>query len=141
MTKETRPPSFVYSEKGVVAAILHMGRALKYSAEGLYAGCKLSLSFRQEVAVFVLLCAVLTWFDKPVGDWLLCLGVWSLVMVVELINTALEEALNLITLDYCIQVKNAKDMASAAVFLMLVGNAVLWVYIFWNDLATLWPGA
>ena len=48
----------------------------------------------------------------------------------ELINTAIEEALNLITRDYNIAVKNAKDMASAAVFLLLVLNAALWFCIF-----------
>ena len=55
-------------------------------------------------------------------------------MMAELINTAIEEALNLITRDYNIAVKNAKDMASAAVFLMLVLNAALWLCIFILDL-------
>ena len=51
-------------------------------------------------------------------------------MMAELINTAIEETLNLITKEYNIGVKNAKDMASAAVFLMLAVNAALWLCMF-----------
>jgi len=51
-------------------------------------------------------------------------------MMCELVNTALEETLNLITREYNTAVKNAKDRASAAVFLMLALNAALWFCMF-----------
>ena len=69
-------------------------------------------------------------YQKPVTTWLIALGAWLLVMMAELINTAIEETLNLITKEYNIGVKNAKDMASAAVFLMLAVNAALWLCMF-----------
>ena len=68
--------------------------------------------------------------DLGCGTGMFSIGAWLLVMMAELINTAVEEALNLITRDYNVAVKNAKDMASAAVFLMLALNAALWLCTF-----------
>ena len=83
------------------------------------------------------LCVALAGFGKSAGEWLLCLGCWLLVMVGEFINTALEEALDLITKDFSLGVKYAKDMASAAVFLLVLFNAALWLYLFGGDLLAL----
>lgn len=112
----------------------HIFKAAGYSLAGLATGLRLSLAFRQETGVLVLLVILLAAFGKPVTTWLIAVGAWLLVMMAELINTAIEEALNLITRDYNIAVKNAKDMASAAVFLMLALNAGLWLCIFVLDL-------
>ncbi len=112
----------------------HIFKAAGYSLAGLATGLRLSLAFRQETGVLVLLVILLAAFGKPVTTWLIAVGAWLLVMMAELINTAIEEALNLITRDYNIAVKNAKDMASAAVFLMLALNAALWLCIFVLDL-------
>ena len=109
---------------------LHIFKAAGYSLAGLKTGLKLSLAFRQEFAILILLLILLGAFDKPLSTWLIGIGAWLLVMMAELINTAIEEALNLITTDYNIHVKHAKDMASAAVFLMLALNAALWLCMF-----------
>ena len=108
----------------------HIFKAAGYSLAGLRTGVRLSLAFRQECGVLLTLIVLLAVCGKPVATWLIALGAWLLVMMAELINTAIEEALNLITRDYNIAVKNAKDMASAAVFLMLALNAALWFCIF-----------
>ena len=109
---------------------LHIFKAAGYSLAGLKTGLRLSLAFRQETGILILLVILLAAFQKPVTTWLVAVGAWLLVMMAELINTAIEETLNLITKDYNIGVKNAKDMASAAVFLLLVLNAALWFCIF-----------
>ncbi len=108
----------------------HIFKAAGYSLAGLATGLRLSLAFRQETGILVLLVILLAAFGKPVTTWLIAIGAWLLVMMAELINTAVEEALNLITRDYNVAVKNAKDMASAAVFLMLALNAALWLCTF-----------
>ena len=112
----------------------HIFKAAGYSLAGLATGLRLSLAFRQETGILALLVILLAAFGKPVTTWLIAVGAWLLVMMAELINTAIEEALNLITRDYNTAVKNAKDMASAAVFLMLALNAALWLCIFVLDL-------
>ena len=108
----------------------HIFKAARNSLAGLVTGLRLSLAFRQETGVLVLLVILLAVYGKPVSTWLIALGAWLLVMMAELINTAIEETLNLITREYNIGVKNAKDMASAAVFLMLAVNAALWFCMF-----------
>ena len=112
----------------------HIFKAAGYSLTGLATGLRLSLAFRQETGILIALVVLLFICGKPLTTWLIALGAWLLVMMAELINTAIEEALNLITRDYNSAVKNAKDMASAAVFLMLVLNAALWLCIFILDL-------
>ena len=112
----------------------HIFKAAGYSLAGLATGLRLSLAFRQETGILVLRVILITAYGKPVTTWLIAVGAWLLVMMAELINTAIEEALNLITRDYNTAVKNAKDMASAAVFLMLALNAALWLCIFVLDL-------
>lgn len=108
----------------------HIFKAAGYSLAGLATGLRLSLAFRQETGILILLVILLSVYQKPVTTWLIALGAWLLVMMAELINTAIEETLNLITKEYNIGVKNAKDMASAAVFLMLAVNAALWLCMF-----------
>lgn len=116
------------------AALCHVVAATRYSLAGLGTAGRTCLAFQQEVIVFAILCLALWFFDKPVEQWLLCLGLWTLVMVVELLNTGIEYALDLITLSHCQRIKDAKDMASAAVFLVMCVNAALWVYVFFDDL-------
>ena len=108
----------------------HIFKAAGYSLAGLKTGLRLSLAFRQETGILILLIVLLGIYQKPAVTWLIALGAWLLVMMAELINTAIEETLNLITKEYNIGVKNAKDMASAAVFLMLALNAALWFCMF-----------
>ncbi len=109
---------------------LHLFKAAGYSLAGLRTGLRLSLAFRQEAAVLVLLMILLALYGKPCATWLIGMGAWLMVMMCELLNTALEVTLDMITREYSESVKNAKDMASAAVFLMLALNAALWFCMF-----------
>ena len=77
---------------------------------------------------------------KGAGWWLLCVCAWLAVMAGELLNSALEEAFNLITTEYSPGVKAGKDMASAAVFVLMLANAGVWLYVFGNDILALAAG-
>ncbi len=114
-------------------AVVHLGKAMYYSLRGLGAGARLSLAFRQEILVLAVLCALLALTGKSPGQWLLGVGCWLPVMVGELFNTAIEETLDLITRDFSQGVQYAKDMASAAVFLLVLFNVALWLYLFGRD--------
>ena len=109
---------------------LHIFKAAGYSLAGLKTGLRLSLAFRQEAAILVLLIILLALYGKPCPTWIIGIGAWLLVMMCELLNTALEVTLDMITREFSEAVKNAKDMASAAVFLMLALNALLWTCMF-----------
>ena len=62
---------------------------------------------------------------------------WTLVLVAELINTALEESLDLISKDFSPVIKTVKDMGSAAVFLLVMANAVGQAGLFWEEIGQL----
>jgi diacylglycerol kinase (ATP) len=103
--------------------------ALAYSLHGLASAFRYEEAFRQEV----LLAAVLI----PLGIWLgpsglaraLMVGSVLLVLIVELLNSAVEAAVDRISLDHHTLAKRAKDIGSAAVMLSLVNLAVVWGFI------------
>jgi diacylglycerol kinase len=59
-------------------------------------------------------------------DRILLVGSWLLVLSAELLNTALECAFDLVTEEFHPLVKKGKDAASAAIFVMICLNVLLW---------------
>jgi diacylglycerol kinase (ATP) len=55
-----------------------------------------------------------------------------LVLIVELLNSAIEAAVDRISLDRHRLAKRAKDIGSAAVFLSLVNVAIVWALVIWG---------
>ncbi|MEG2005145.1 MAG: diacylglycerol kinase [Bilophila sp.] len=110
--------------------LAHLMGATKNSLAGLARAWKGEQAFRHEVLLLPFLALLLLLTGKSAGDWLLVLGGWIAVMVVELLNSAIEEAFDLISRDWNSQIKAGKDMASAAIFLTMLINAGLWLYVF-----------
>ena len=108
----------------------HLMGATKNSLSGLAFAWKGEQAFRHEVLVLAVLAVLLAATGKSAGEWLLVLGGWIGVMVVELLNSADEESFDLVTTEWNEHVKRGKDMASAAIVLAMVINAGVWVYIF-----------
>lgn len=107
---------------GFFNGILHVFYALNYSIQGLFTGLRYSTAIKQEFLVLILL-GVLGWYMQKA--WYLVAAsiiTWLFVIVVELLNSAIEEALDLITHEYSTKVKAAKDMGSAAVFILVLVN-------------------
>ena len=100
--------------------------AFSYSADGLGAAFRHESAFRQELVVFVLLLPLL--YLLPVSLFFKCLlfSANTLVLIVELLNSAVESVVDLVSPDYNIYAKRAKDMGSAAVLLSLLLVAGLW---------------
>ena len=109
----------------------HIFGALRYSLAGLRRAWANEQAFRHEVLllpVVILLLAVI----RPGAGWTAALvAAWLLVMALELLNSAIEEAFNLISPDYNIHINFGKDMASAAIFMGLLINGVLWLCMLW----------
>jgi diacylglycerol kinase (ATP) len=105
--------------------LTRLWHAMRYSLEGLRAGWH-EAAFRQELlcAVLLLPCAFVvgkTWSERS-----LLVGSVVAVMVVELLNTAVESTLDRIGPEWHALAKRAKDMGSAAVLLTLVWCTVTW---------------
>jgi diacylglycerol kinase (ATP) len=102
-------------------------RAAVNSWNGLRFALKSEAAFRQELAVFVV--AVPLAFVIAQGSWkrLALIGVLILLLVVELLNTAIEKLSDRVTPAIDPQIGWVKDMGSAAVGLMLLIAGAVWL--------------
>ena len=80
------------------------------------------------VLVILLLALIVT--GKDFGEWLLVIGGWLGVMVVELLNSAIEEAFDLVSTEWNARIKAGKDMASAAILVAMIVNVGIWAFVF-----------
>jgi diacylglycerol kinase (ATP) len=103
--------------------------ATGYSFDGLSAAFKGEAAFRQLVLLNVILLPVAFIVDVSKGERALLVAVCLLALIVELLNSAVEAAIDRISLDLHPLSKNAKDMGSAAQFVSLTMIAVVWALI------------
>ena len=104
-------------------------RAAGYSASGLKAALVNEAAFRQEMALFVVLAPLGLWLGRDGVERSLLVGSLALVLIVELLNSAVEAAVNRIGAEPHAMSGRAKDMGSAAVFVSLVLVVIVWVLI------------
>lgn len=99
--------------------------ATGYSLQGLRAGWH-ETAFRQEAIAALLLLPAAVWIGESWVETALLAGSVLLVMIVELLNTGIETAIDRIGTEWHDLSKRAKDMGSAAVFLSLVLAGGVW---------------
>ena len=104
----------------------HFGAACRCSAAGLVSTFKREAAFRQEIALAVPHFSVLYLVGFPVWAWVVLTALLGLVVVTELLNTAIECVVDLVSPDYHELAKLAKDAASAAVSICLIVYFVSW---------------
>ncbi|MEN3274531.1 MAG: diacylglycerol kinase [Massilia sp.] len=114
------------------AGLKRIYNASSYAIQGLMTAWRIEHSFRQEVLVFVL--AVIFAFVLPVSGFqrLALIGVVLLVLIVELLNSAIEAVVDRISLERHPLSKNAKDFGGAAVGLTILLAALTWGTILYN---------
>ena len=106
--------------------------ALVYSMAGLKAAFLHEDAFRQEAILAALLIpAALFLPASGVGKAVMIAAV-LLVIVVELLNSAVEAAVDRISLENHRLAKRAKDIGSAAVFVSLVNVPLVWILVLWG---------
>ena len=104
-------------------------RAFHYSLEGFRAAYKCEDAFRQEALLAALLIPLAFFLPVTgVGRALMIASV-LLVLIVELINSAIEATVDRVSLDRHHLSKRAKDIGSAAVFLALSNVVIVWACV------------
>lgn len=111
-----------------------MWHALGYSVEGLRAGWT-ETAFRQEALAAIVLLPMSPWIGRSWVEVALLAGSVLLVMVVELLNTGIETAIDRIGPEWHDLSKRAKDMGSAAVLLSLLLCIGIWAGALWQHVA------
>lgn len=97
-----------------------------YSLAGLASAWRHEAAFRQECWLFALLVPLALWLPLSVAERSLLIAAMLAVLVVELLNSAIEAVVDLASPDLHPLAKRAKDMASAAVWLSLFVVVCLW---------------
>lgn len=100
--------------------------ALGYSLAGLRAGW-FETAFRQEAVASAVLIPAAFWLGHTWVEAILLAGSVVLVMIIELLNTCIETAIDRIGPEWHDLSKRAKDMGSAAVLLSLLLCAATWI--------------
>jgi len=100
--------------------------AFFYSMDGFAAALKHEDAFRQESLLAALLIPAALWLGDTGIERALMIGSLFLVLIVELINSAIEATVDRISLENHALAKRAKDIGSASVLLALANVLVIW---------------
>jgi diacylglycerol kinase (ATP) len=103
--------------------------AARYSWAGLAAAFRHEDAFRQEAFLALLLIPLALYLGDSGIERALMIGAVLAVLIVELLNSALEAAVDRISLEHHPLIKRAKDMGSAAVMIALVNVVVVWALV------------
>lgn len=106
--------------------------AAAYSAKGFRAAWQYEAAFRQELTLVVLLAPAAIWLGRSIVEQAALIGVCLLVLIVELLNSAIETAIDRIGPEQHELSGRAKDIGSAAVFVSLALVVIVWAAIAWE---------
>ena len=112
-----------YKGRTGLSRVLH---AFGYSLQGLTTATRTESAFRQEAALAVVMFPAAFWLGQSWVEVALLAGSVVLVLVVELLNSAIEAAIDRVSFDLHELSKRAKDYGSAAVLLSLLWCIGVW---------------
>ncbi len=109
--------------KRIISSIYNSGNGLKaaYSSEQ---------SMYIHLVVSIVLLAFSFYFNISVIEWMFVIGIIGLTLAIELINTAIESVVDLVTKDFHPLAKIAKDTASGAEFVLTITCFIISLIIF-----------
>ncbi len=107
----------------------HIKNAFKYTFAGLASAWKNELAFRGEVVVAIIMVPLGIWLGRSAVEQALLIASILLILLTELLNSALEAVVDRIGLERHELSKRAKDMGSAAAFISMVTAALVWIII------------
>ena len=103
--------------------------ATRYSIAGLCFAFQEELAFRLEIAASVVILPLALLLGKSNLERAILIFVWMIVLVVELLNSAIENTVNRISEERHPLSQRAKDMGSAAVFVAIINCVLVWSLI------------
>ncbi|WP_019212314.1 diacylglycerol kinase [Yersinia massiliensis] len=107
-------------------------KAAGYSAKGLIATWHNEAAFRQEAVVALVAIILAFWLDLDAVARILLIGSVVLVIIIEVINSAIEAVVDRIGSEFHELSGRAKDMGSAAVFLAVLLAVFVWISVLWH---------
>jgi len=109
------------------SGLMRIWRAAGYSCQGLAAAFRHESAFRQELLLVALLAPCAFWVGRTALQVLLLLASLVWILLVELINSAIEALADAVSIETHPLLGRAKDLGSAAVLLAMLMTAGLWL--------------
>ncbi|MFH2093055.1 MAG: diacylglycerol kinase [Pseudomonadota bacterium] len=109
--------------------LIRVIKATGYSLAGIKAAFKHETAFRQELCVIVLLFPLGLFFGQTGVERALLIVPLMIVLVTELLNSAIEAIVDRVGSEYHALSKQAKDLGSAAVFISIATVIIVWTLI------------
>ncbi|MFG0833234.1 diacylglycerol kinase [Aeromonas bivalvium] len=113
-------------------------KATGYSIKGLRSAWLNEAAFRQELILILLLMPLAFWIGDSLDQILLLIAVSWLVVIVEILNSAVEAVVDRIGSEHHELSGRAKDLGSAAVFIALALNLLVWGALVGRNLLGWW---
>ncbi len=122
----------VVGERPKPTGLTRLFRAFGASMKGFTGAFREEAAFRQELALAVVVIPLGLWLGKSGVERVLLIAPMFLVLIVELINSAIEATVDRIGLERHTLSGLAKDIGSAAVLTSLLLLAVVWLLVLWR---------
>ena len=104
----------------------HIKNAVIYSMAGFKTAWVNEMAFRTEAIVIAILLPIGIWMGRTVVEWALLIGSCMLVLITELLNSAVENVVDRIGTEHHILSKQAKDLGSAAAAVSMLAAVIVW---------------
>jgi diacylglycerol kinase (ATP) len=117
-----------------IGTIKRLINATLFSVKGIRAAWRHETAFRQEALLACVLTPVAFWLGTSTAQRALLIFSLLMVLIVELLNSAVEAVIDRIGTEHHPKSELAKNMASAAVLLSLAAALLVWGLIIWKRL-------
>ncbi len=111
--------------------LTRLWNALGYSRDGIKAAWQNEAAFREEILLAAIAIPLAIFLGKTGVDRAMLIGSIILILIVEILNSAIEAVVDKASPEKHELAKRAKDMGSAAVLFSLLNAAVVWACLLW----------
>ena len=111
--------------------LVRLWNATGYSRDGILAAWRHEAAFREEILLAAITIPLAFYLGKTGVDRAIMVGSIILILIVEILNSAVEAVVDKASPEKHDLAKRAKDMGSAAVLFSLINAAVIWACVLW----------
>lgn len=105
-------------------------KSFKYAFEGIFTGIKEEQNMKVHIVIMILVIIFGIMLKISTIEWIICIVLFGLVISMELVNTAIENTVDLITEEKNPKAKISKDVAAGAVLVSAISSLIIGLIIF-----------
>ncbi len=105
-------------------------KSFQHAIEGIIIAIKKERNLKIHIGIMILVIICGFIFKISTTEWIICIILFGLVISLELVNTAIENTVDLVTLEKNPKAKIAKDVAAGAVLVSAIASAIIGLIIF-----------